>query len=72
MRIRMLGLAGAVLAPVLLAGCADYGPPPPPPPPDYVGETWGQHVRRCLRHYPNYNPRTDRIERPYGPVPCRL
>ena len=58
------------LAALLLGGCATtYGGPPRP---RYAGETFRQHVHRCLRTYPRYNPNTDRIERPDGPVPCPL
>lgn len=55
----ILAALGAVVA---LSGCATYGPPPP----GYVGEGWRAHVRRCLRHYPNYNPATDLVQRPNG------
>ena len=71
MNAHSVALATILILPTLLGACATYGPPPPPPP-GYVGESWGQHVRRCLRHYPRYNSRTDLIERPGGPVPCPL
>ena len=68
MKLRYLGLALIACAPVLLDACAaTYGPPP-----GYAGEGWRRHVRRCLRNYPRYNPRTDLIERPEGPIPCPL
>ncbi len=69
MKLRILGLAVVTLAPVLLDACASYGPPPPP---GYAGESWRRHVRRCERRYPRYDPRTDLIERPDGPVRCPL
>lgn len=65
------GLAIALVAPLVLGACASYGPPPPPPP-GFHGEGWRMHVRRCLRNFPRYDPRTDLIERPGGPVPCPL
>ena len=69
MKIRYLGMLLVACAPIMLDACATYGPPPPP---GYAGEGWRRHVRRCISHYPRYDPRTDLIERPGGPVPCPL
>jgi hypothetical protein len=67
-------LAGLLLASASLGGCAydrPYGPPPPPPA-GWSGENWAQHVARCSRRYPRYDPRTDLIYRPSGTFSCPL
>jgi hypothetical protein len=69
MKLRILSLAAVSLAPLLLDACASYGLPPPP---GYAGESWRRHVRRCLRNYPRYDPRSDLIERAEGAFRCPL
>jgi hypothetical protein len=55
-----------------LSGCTTYYPAPPPRPAGWVGENWAQHVARCQRHYPRYDPRTDLIYRRGGTFSCPL
>lgn len=68
MKLKLFAVILATTTPVLLNACASYGPPPP----GYAGESWRQHIRRCERAYPRYDPRTDLIERSGGPVRCPL
>ena len=71
MRLRQAAFAAMLAAPILVGGCA-YGPAYGPPPPGWAGESWPMHVRRCIRHFPRYNPQTDMIQRPSGDYRCPL
>jgi hypothetical protein len=70
--IRPLLALAVPFAGILLSGCTSYYAAPPPPPAGWAGENWAQHVARCERRYPRYDPRTDLIYRRGGTFSCPL